>query len=63
MTLQSIEGNVKARHAISHNAVQITGPLGTLQAQGMDIQDNGMMIIFQGPIAMTLCNIGKGQPG
>lgn len=63
MHLHSLEGNIKARRAVSHEPVQIKGARGTLRAQGVDIQDAGMMIVFQGPADMTLYNIGKGQPG
>src|SRR5690606_27689875 len=63
MHLQSLAGNIKAREAITREAVHIKGPAGTLHAQGMDIQDTGMMIVFQGPVQMTLYNLGKGQPG
>lgn len=63
MQLQSLAGNIKAREAITRDPVHIKGPAGTLHAQGMDIQDTGMMIVFQGPVQMTLYNLGKGQPG
>lgn len=63
MHLQSLAGNIKARAAQSHEPVHIKGPAGTLHAQGMDIRDTGMMIVFQGPVSMTLYNLGKGQPG
>lgn len=68
MRLQDIEGNVKNRTALTGNAVFLQGPMGKLAAAGMDIQDSGDMIVFEGPIALTLYNfdkagLGKEGPG
>jgi len=62
MHLHDIEGNVKTRTAMTGEAVFLQGPAGKLAAAGMDIRDGGDMIVFQGPIALTLYNLDKG-PG
>ena len=63
MQLKSVEGNLKARAALSTEAVMLQGPMGKLAAAGMDVRDNGDMIVFQGPIALTLYNLGDKGPG
>jgi len=63
MHLQSIAGNIKTRTAATQEAVLLQGPMGKLAAAGMNIQDRGDMIVFQGPIALTLYNLGKEGPG
>jgi lipopolysaccharide export system protein LptC len=63
MQLRNIEGNVKARTAMTTEAVFLHGPAGKLAAAGMDIRDSGDMIVFQGPVALTLYNLGKKGPG
>jgi hypothetical protein len=37
--------------------------MGKLAAAGMDIQDRGDMIVFMGPVALTLYSLGKEGPG
>lgn len=63
MHLQSIDGNIKTRTAITKDKVFLQGPMGKLAAAGMDIQDRGDMIVFMGPVALTLYSLGKEGPG
>lgn len=63
MHLKSVEGNVKTRAALSTEAVLLQGSIGKLAAAGMDIQNSGDLIVFHGPIALTLYNLGEKGPG
>jgi LPS export ABC transporter protein LptC len=63
MHLQSIDGNIKTRTAITKDKVFLQGPMGKLAAAGMDIQDRGDLIVFMGPVDLTLYSLGKKGPG
>ncbi|MDI1228511.1 MAG: LPS export ABC transporter periplasmic protein LptC [bacterium] len=57
MHLQDVAIDVATRHAVTQNPVRAQGPAGELQAQNMDISDEGDLVVFGGPAFLTL------QPG
>jgi lipopolysaccharide export system protein LptC len=59
MDLRDIDIDIKARHAVTQSPVSGKGPLGTLDAAGMDVQDGGAMIVFKGPATMQLRNLSS----
>jgi lipopolysaccharide export system protein LptC len=54
MTLQDVTLNIKTREASSMKAVRLQSPLGMLEAQNMRVSNDGNLIVFGGPVAMTL---------
>ena len=51
---EEIQGNLKENIGFTKTPVLIEGPSGTLQAQSMHVQDNGMRILFKGPAKMQI---------
>ncbi len=54
MHLQDVAVDVATRHAVTQNPVRAQGPAGELQAQNMDISDEGDLVVFGGPAFLTL---------
>lgn len=63
MTLESVDIDTKAATATSSRSVAAQGPLGTLSAQSVDIQDGGDLIVFGGPATLSLRLPAKGNKG
>lgn len=61
MHTQSIQINLKQKTASASQAVQAQGPIGTIAAQNMSVQDQGDMIIFGGPATLTLLKLSTGK--
>jgi lipopolysaccharide export system protein LptC len=51
--------DTKSSAAISNDRVHVEGPLGTLDAQGFSVLDNGQVVRFNGPARMVINGAGK----
>lgn len=58
MLLQDIAIDLKTRHAVSKGKIRAQGPLGTLEAEGVEVSDEGDLVIFTGPAKITLNKLG-----
>lgn len=54
LNAQRVEVDIKSGRAISDLPVQAQGAAGNLQAAGMDISNNGLLVVFSGPAHLTL---------
>lgn len=52
--LQDIEINLKQKTASTSSPVTAQGPMGTVAAQNMTVEDQGDLIIFGGPAMLTV---------
>ncbi|MDE1152853.1 MAG: LPS export ABC transporter periplasmic protein LptC [Micavibrio sp.] len=62
MSLQNVDIDMQNQHAISRNPVTVTGPSGDIAAQGLEVTDDGNLVIFAGPAKMTLRNLKAPAP-
>jgi lipopolysaccharide export system protein LptC len=56
MHLKDAHLDIKTRHAQTSNPVQAQGPAGGIDAQNLEISDAGNLVVFGGPVRLTLWN-------
>jgi lipopolysaccharide export system protein LptC len=61
MRLKDVHLDIKSRHAQSDFPVQAQGPAGGIDAQNLEITDEGDMVIFGGPVRLTLWNLSAAK--
>jgi lipopolysaccharide export system protein LptC len=62
--LKDVTVDLKTRHAQTHYPVDGQGPQAGISAQDLEVTDEGAMVIFGGPVKLTLWNIsGKEKHG
>ena len=61
MHLKEVDIDIKTRHAQSGLPVEVQGPVGRLQAQSIDVSEQGMLIVFGGPARLTLWNLSRSK--
>lgn len=57
--MQDMNVTLKTRDAMTQKPVALQGPAALLKAGGMDIQNGGEMIVFSGPVHVTLHSLGR----
>jgi hypothetical protein len=57
MHLKDVRIDIKTHHAQTDLPVQGQGPAGGIDAQNLEITDGGDLIIFGGPVRLTLWNL------
>ncbi len=57
MHLKDVRIDIKTHHAQTDYPVQGQGPAGGIDAQNLEITDGGDLIIFGGPVRLTLWNL------
>lgn len=56
MHMKDVHVDVKNRHAETSSPVQGQGPAGMIDAQNLQVSDNGDLVVFGGPVRLTLWN-------
>jgi lipopolysaccharide export system protein LptC len=57
MHMKDVDVDVKTRHAKTDSPVQGQGPAGAIDAQNLEISQGGDLIVFGGPLRLTLWNL------
>ncbi len=57
ITLQDADVDVKTRHVMTNKTVQVTGPIGDIDAATLEVTDGGDLIIFGGPAKALIKNL------
>lgn len=57
MHMKEVDVEIKTRHAKTILPVQGQGPAGAIDAQNLEISDGGDLIVFGGPLRLTLWNL------
>ncbi|MDD9900601.1 MAG: LPS export ABC transporter periplasmic protein LptC [Alphaproteobacteria bacterium] len=58
MHAKTLDIDMKARHAITKEAVRAQGPVGEINAADMEVKDAGARIVFSGPATIKFFNMG-----
>ncbi|HYD18217.1 MAG TPA: LPS export ABC transporter periplasmic protein LptC [Patescibacteria group bacterium] len=61
MHLANIAVDMETRHAVTTEPVTAQGPAGELKAQNMDVVNEGELVVFGGPVFLTLYGM-KAKP-
>jgi lipopolysaccharide export system protein LptC len=57
MHMKDVDVEVRTRHAKTESPVQGQGPAGAIDAQSLEISQGGDLIVFGGPLRLTLWNL------
>ena len=55
--MKDVDVEIKTRHAKTESPVQGQGPAGAIDAQNLEISEGGDLIVFGGPLRLTLWNL------
>ena len=61
LTLSEISIDIAKRSAVTNGPVSGKGPTGTLAAAGAEIRDGGDLVLFRGPVKLTLYRLSGGK--
>jgi lipopolysaccharide export system protein LptC len=62
MHMKDVNVDIRDRHAKTDLPVQGQGPAGAIDAQNLEVSDGGDLIVFGGPLRLTLWNLKGSGP-